>query len=253
MMTTSEKIEKVAKLIDSAKQIAILTGAGVSKESGVPTFRDALEGLWAQYDPKELATPQAFVKDPALVWDWYQFRRGLVRDAKPNPGHFALAQIEQRKPNTWLITQNVDDLHEQAGSRQVIHLHGNIAQTKCFKDCQGLPTLIDLSTLPDADASPPKCPHCGAYVRPDVVWFGEPLPSDAMVQAFNLMYQCDLVIVVGTSGLVAPASDLPYHAKRNGATMVEVNPDSTAISHLADHKLEAPSGQVLPLVMEMLG
>lgn len=250
-MTTSEKIEKVARLIATARQIAILTGAGVSQESGVPTFRDALDGLWAQYDPQQLATPQAFLQDPALVWDWYQFRRGLVRDAKPNGGHLALAQIEQRKPNTWIITQNVDDLHEQAGSQNIIHLHGNIAQSKCFKDCQGMPTVIDVNALPDADASPPECPHCGANVRPDIVWFGEPLPSDAMVSAFNLMYQSDLVIVVGTSGLVSPASDLPYHAKRNGATIIEVNPDQTALSHLADHKLEAPSGAVLPLVMEM--
>lgn len=251
-MTTPEKIEKAARLINSAEKIVVLTGAGVSQESGVPTFRDALEGLWAQYDPQELATPQAFNKNPALVWDWYQFRRELVSNAQPNPGHYALAEIERRKPNTWVITQNVDDLHEQAGSQQVIHLHGNIAQSKCVKDCQGMPTLIDVSTLPDADASPPKCPHCSAYVRPDIVWFGEPLPHEELQHAVNLVYQCDLVIVIGTSGLVAPASDLPYHAKRNGAKVLEINPDQSAISHLADYKLEAPSGQVLPFVVEML-
>lgn len=251
-MTTSAKIEKAGRLIRSAQQIAVLTGAGVSKESGVPTFRDALEGLWAQYDPQQLATPHAFNQNPALVWDWYQFRRGLVNNAHPNAGHHALAEIEQQKPNTWIITQNVDDLHEQAGNQNIIHLHGNIAQSRCSKNCQGMPTLIDVSTLPDADASPPKCPHCGALVRPDIVWFGEPLPHEELQQAINLSYQCDLMIVVGTSGLVAPASDLPYHAKRNGAKILEINPDQSAISHLADVKIEAPSGQALPLIVEML-
>jgi NAD-dependent deacetylase len=251
-MTTSEKIEKAARLIRTSAKIAILTGAGVSKESGVPTFRDAMDGLWAQYDPQQLATPQAFNENPSLVWDWYQFRRGLVNQAQPNPGHYALAEIERRKPDTWIITQNVDDLHEQAGSQNIVHLHGNIAQSKCYKNCQGMPTLIDVRSLPDADASPPKCPHCGALVRPDIVWFGEPLPHDELQKSIDLAYHCDLMLVVGTSGLVSPAAELPYHAKRNGAKILEVNPDHTALSNLADLQLEAPSGQVLPLVVEML-
>lgn len=256
-MTTQAKIDAAARLIDGAKKIAVLTGAGVSKESGVPTFRDALEGLWARYDPQELATPHAFERNPKLVWDWYEFRRGLVRKAKPNPGHVALTDIQKRKPDTWIITQNVDDLHEQAESQNVIHLHGNIASTKCSADCRGNPTLIDLNALPetltwDAEKQPPPCPYCGAYARPDVVWFGEMLPADALSDAHDLSVACDLMIVVGTSGLVTPAANLPRYAKRAGASVLEVNPDYSMISSIADLRLEAPSGQILPRVVERL-
>ncbi|TVR23569.1 MAG: NAD-dependent deacylase [Anaerolineaceae bacterium] len=256
-MTTQAKIDAAARLINGAKKIAVLTGAGVSKESGVPTFRDALEGLWARYDPQELATPQAFQRNPKLVWDWYEFRRKMVRKAKPNPGHVALTEIQKRKPDTWIITQNVDDLHEQAGSQNVIHLHGNIASTKCSADCCGKPTLIDLDALPDtlkwdAEKQPPPCPYCGAYARPDVVWFGEVLPADALSHAHDLSVACDVMIVVGTSGLVTPAANLPHYAKRAGAMVVEVNPDHSMISPIADLRLEAPSGQALPRVVERL-
>jgi len=252
-MTQKSAIKQTADLIRVSTQTAVLTGAGVSKESGVPTFRDAQTGLWAQYDPQQLATPQAFQRDPKLVWGWYEFRRELVRGAAPNPGHRALAQMEQRQPNFWVITQNVDDLHEQAGSEHVIHLHGNIARSKCFDDCEGEPTVIDISTLEwDADAGPPACPHCGAHVRPDVVWFGEMLPSHAINKAAEISQTCDLMLVVGTSGLVNPAASLPGIAKRTGATIIEVNPDDTPITTLADVKLRGPSGEMLPAVMELL-
>lgn len=246
-------IQQAADLIQQANQIAILTGAGVSKESGVPTFRDAQDGLWAKYDPQELATPTAFRRNPKLVWDWYTFRREMGAKAKPNPGHVALAEIERRFPGTVLITQNVDDLHEQAGSQDVIHLHGNIARSKCSVDCQGTPTIIDITKLTwDRNAGPPACPYCGSFVRPDVVWFGEMLPSYAINRAADLSEACDLMIVVGTSGIVTPAASLPAHAKRSGATIIEVNPDYSMITRIADIKLDGPSGEMLPLVMEAL-
>lgn len=253
---SDELIQQAANTIANARKIAVLTGAGVSKESGVPTFRDALEGLWAKYNPEELATPFAFKKHPKLVWDWYQFRRGLVGNAKPNPGHVALAEIEKRYPRTVVITQNVDDLHEQAGNRNVIHLHGNIAESKCFEDCQGAPTVVDLNTLEwDQEAGPPACPHCGAPVRPNVVWFHEMLPETAINRAYAISVACDVMIVVGTSGLVTPAATLPKIAKDSTdtpATIIEVNPDYSMITRYADIKLEAPSGEVLPKVIEAL-
>lgn len=245
-------IQQAAQALHDAKHIAILTGAGVSKESGVPTFRDAQSGLWAKYEPQELATPQAFQRNPTLVWDWYTWRRELVAKSSPNSGHMALAQLHELDAEIHLITQNVDDLHEQAGSRNVIHLHGNIARNKCFDSCQGDPTVIDLATLEDAESSPPKCPHCGAYVRPDVVWFGEMLPADALHHAMRASQECDVMLVVGTSGLVSPASQLPTIAKRGGATVIEVNPDYSMITRIADIKLEGASGKMLPQVIEAL-
>jgi NAD-dependent deacetylase len=245
-------INEAAKLIKESQTIAVLTGAGVSKESGVPTFRDAMEGLWAKYDPQQLATPQAFNANPKLVWDWYEWRREMVAQARPNAGHFALAQLETMKDLT-IITQNVDDLHEQAGSRDVIHLHGNIASHKCFRNCQGNPTLIDISSLSyDKDAGPPPCPHCGAHIRPNVVWFGEILPSYELHRAAEISQLCELMIVVGTSGLVSPAADLPRVAKEQGAIIIDVNPDYTTISRYADIRLEGASGVMLPQVLEAL-
>jgi len=250
---TQDLIQKAAELIYMAGSIVILTGAGVSKESGVPTFRDALEGLWAKYDPAQLATPQAFKATPKLVWDWYEWRRETAGKVAPNPGHFALAKLHDKKSNVHLITQNVDDLHEQAGSKNIIHLHGNIATHKCFDNCQGIPTLIDISTLDfDKDAGPPACPHCGAHVRPNVVWFGEYLPHDNLQRAISLSQNCDLMIVVGTSGMVSPASELPRLARQTGAKIIEVNPDQSMITRLAHVKLQGASGQMLPKVIEAL-
>lgn len=250
---SQETIQQAADLIKNAERIAVLTGAGVSKESGVPTFRDAMEGLWAKYDPQQLATPQAFKSDPKLVWDWYTWRRGLASKAKSNPGHIALAELEKHNPTTTIITQNVDDLHEQAGSSDVVHLHGNIAQNKCFDDCQGDPTIIDVESFTwDRENGPPACPHCGAWVRPNVVWFGEMLPTDNLERAKQLSTACDVMIVVGTSGLVTPAATMPTYAKHGGAKVIEVNPDYSMITRIADVKLEGPSGEMLPPVIEAL-
>jgi NAD-dependent deacetylase len=252
-MTNDDLIQQAAAILRSARNLAVLTGAGVSQESGVPTFRDAQEGLWARFDPQELATPMAFKRNPKLVWDWYEFRRSRLRQARPNSGHMALAQLEAHFPAVRIITQNVDDLHEQAGSTHVIHLHGNIARNKCFADCQGDPTLIDLSQIAyDRDDGPPKCPHCGAYIRPDVVWFHEMLPADAIQDATAAVRLCDVMLVVGTSGLVHPAASLPQTVRQRGAKIIEVNPVDSAITSLADIKLTGPSGVILPQLVEAL-
>ena len=253
-MTDNTLIQQAADLIRNSTQIAVLTGAGVSKESDIPTFRDAMDGLWAKYDPQQLATPQAFRANPKLVWDWYVSRREMMRGAKPNPGHFALAELERRYPNMQVITQNIDDLHEQAGSKNMIHLHGNIAQDKCFENCQGEPTLIDITTLEwEEDAGPPACPYCGAWVRPNVVWFHEMLPAGQLEAAMLASEDCDVMLVIGTSGLVSPASHLPSRAQDSGAKIIEVNPDYSMITRIADIKLEGPSGEMLPRVVEALG
>jgi NAD-dependent deacetylase len=246
-------IQSAAQLLRSSKAIVVLTGAGVSKESGVPTFRDAVDGLWAKYDPQQLATAQAFRENPKLVWDWYEYRRALVRQAKPNPGHVALAALQRFYPHLTIITQNVDDLHEQAGSQGVIHLHGNIAQSKCFYNCKGSPTLVDVSRIEwDKASGPPPCPHCGRWVRPDVVWFGEVLPPEALDRSQQACLRADVVIVVGTSGMVEPAASLPRIAKAAGAKVVEVNPDYSMITRFADVKLEGASGEILPQLFEAL-
>ncbi len=252
-MLTAEHIQQAAEHIRCAKQITVLTGAGVSKESGIPTFRDALDGLWAQYDPTQLATPQAFQLNPKLVWDFYEFRRELMRPAQPNPGHYALAELQRRYPSLRIITQNVDDLHERAGSTDVIRLHGNIARNKCFDNCQGHPTPVDVSQIEwDKSSGPPPCPHCGRWVRPDVVWFGEMLPPEAISRARELLQRTDVMLVIGTSGLVSPSAEMPGVAKSHGAFIIEVNPDTSMISRIADLKLDGPSGEVLPRVLEAL-
>jgi NAD-dependent deacetylase len=252
-MQDEKLIQQAADLIRHSQHLVVLTGAGVSKESGVPTFRDALDGLWARYDPQQLATPFAFKQDPKLVWDWYTYRRELVGQARPNPGHAAIAALEKRLPTLTLITQNVDDLHEQAGSNNVIHLHGKLNANKCVNHCQGDPTLVDIMTLTwDRESGPPPCPHCGAPVRPDVVWFHEMLPPVQLYTASEACQNADVMLVVGTSGLVTPAADLPRVAKRCGAQIIEVNPDYSMITRFADIKLEGPSGAILPRVIAAL-
>lgn len=246
-----DPVQQAASILKQAHLITVLTGAGVSKESGVPTFRDALDGLWAQYDPQELATPGAFQRNPKLVWEWYQFRREMVQQASPNPGHIALAQLEMRFPAMRVITQNVDDLHERAGSSHVLHLHGNIARSRCMDNCQGEPTLVDASQI-TTESIPPTCPHCGAFLRPDVVWFGEMLPTDAIQDARAATLMCDVMLVVGTSGLVTPAATLPDLARQHGAKIIEINPQDTPITPIADVKLTGPSGEVLPALLEAL-
>ena len=228
----------ISALRESSSTI-VLTGSGISAESGVPTFREAQTGLWARFDPQELATPEAFARDPALVWEWYEWRRKLVMEARPNPGHFAIAEMQRLIPNVTLVTQNVDGLHQEAGSREVIELHGNIRRTKCSVE----DTRVEKF---EGGGSPPLCPSCGASLRPDVVWFGEMLPQGALEAASMAVRGADLVLSVGTSSLVYPAAGLPLEALQNGATVVEINPSETPLTPHADHALRGLAGDVLP-------
>lgn len=231
----------------NAEHVVALTGSGISAESGVPTFREAQTGLWERYDPQELATPEAFARDPRLVWEWYEWRRELVAAAVPNPGHRALVEIERKVPGFTLVTQNVDGLHQRAGSENVIELHGNITRSKCSVERVFVEDY-------DPDAKPPSCPNCGALLRPDVVWFGEMLPAVALEAASEAASGCDLFLSIGTSSLVYPAAALPYEALENGATLVEVNPHETPLTRRADFALGGRAGTVLPkIVREAFG
>jgi NAD-dependent deacetylase len=230
----------------------VLTGAGISKESGVPTFRDAMDGLWNQYDPAQLATPAAFRRNPDLVWSWYMYRLRLVERAKPNPGHYAIATLETLIPTVVVLTQNVDGLHSLAGSTEVVELHGSIRRYKCSADCRGPSTIIDLETLSYDEEHAPFCPHCEACVRPDVVWYGEILPRQALDRATWAAETCDVMLVVGTSGAVYPAASLPLLARDRGATVIDVNPAPDNIVPIADVYLRGPSGEILPRVVEAM-
>jgi NAD-dependent deacetylase len=225
--------------LSGAGRVVALTGSGVSAESGVPTFREAQTGLWERFDPQELATPEAFIRDPRLVWDWYEWRRRLVERAEPNAGHLALAGFGWRLPAFTLVTQNVDGLHQRAGSGEVLELHGNILRSKC--SWEG--TMVDDYAPVEA---PPPCPSCGAPLRPDVVWFGEGLPTGAFEAASEAARACDVFLSIGTSSLVYPAAALPFEALEKGAVLVEVNPDETPLSAYADHVLRGPAGEMLP-------
>jgi NAD-dependent deacetylase len=228
-----------------ARSIAVLTGSGISAESGIPTFRGAAGGLWARYDPQELATPEAFARNPHLVWEWYGWRRSLVREAGPNPAHLALAEMERMFPAFTLITQNVDGLHERAGSRNILELHGNILRSRC--SAEG-----GVAEPRDAEETPPRCPGCGALLRPDVVWFGEALPADAVRRAFDAARTCEVFLSVGTSTLVYPAAALPEEAAASGALVTEVNPEETRFTPRADFVLRGRAGEVLPELVEEL-
>ena len=238
-------VHDAAKILRSATAVACLTGAGVSAESGVPTFRDAQTGLWARYDPERLASPQGFAADPGLVWRWYMARLEGVERAAPNAGHLALAEMGRRWPGFALITQNVDDLHERAGSTGVIHLHGSIAHFHCHICAVPHQLQADERTVDQ----PPRCLFCGGPVRPSVVWFGENLPRRELDAAVEAVSACDLLLVVGTSGLVYPAAQLPSYAKRAGARVIEINPEPGPLSALADICLCGPSGEILPRLL----
>ena len=237
-----EFMQRLAK----ATRVTALTGAGVSAESGVPTFRDAQTGLWAKYSPEDLATPRAFRRNPRLVWEWYEWRRRLVAAAKPNPAHLALAEMGKCFPQFHLITQNVDGLHQRAGSPNVIELHGNITRTKCFDEG----TLI--SNWPDTEDVPPKCPNCGGLLRPDVVWFEEPLPETEMNLATQASTTCDVLLSIGTSTIVYPAASLPFEALRSGATVVEINPHPTPLTSQAHFVLQGAAGVIVPELLRLL-
>jgi len=234
---------KTASLIEflaGARRVVALTGAGISAESGVPTFRGK-DGLWRQYRAESLATPEAFSRDPALVWEWYDWRRGLIAPVGPNPGHEVLAAWEERFENFAVITQNVDGLHRKAGTRNLLELHGNIWRARCTRE--GTVRELPATPLPRV---PPLCPDCGALLRPDIIWFGEPLDPDVLDRAFALSAGCQALFVIGTSSVVQPAASLPAAAARAGARVIEVNLEPTPLTPYADHFIAGPAGRVLP-------
>jgi NAD-dependent deacetylase len=235
---------ELISLLRAARRLVALTGAGVSQESGLRTFRDAQTGLWAQYKPTDLASPEAFQRDPKLVWDWYAWRREAVKGVRPNPGHYALVELEQRVPEFTLITQNVDGLHFFAGSRNVLELHGNIQHVRCA-ECY---TFAE--TWEDDTESVPRCEQCGGLLRPDVVWFGEALPRQQLEAAVEAARSCDVFFSIGTSGVVQPAASLAFAAHNRGAVVVEINAEPTPLTPKADFVFEGKSGEILPRLVE---
>jgi NAD-dependent deacetylase len=250
----SESLDRAAELLQTADRVCVLTGAGVSAESGVPTFR-ASDGLWEGHRIEDVATPFGWEKDPRLVWAFYNARRANVKTVRPNPGHLALAQMEQHWGGRFtLVTQNVDGLHRAAGSKNVLEIHGSLYRTRCT----GCGEIADRGLEPLGEL--PGC-HCGSVLRPDIVWFHESLPDDVWMPAMQAAHDCDVFLVVGTSAVVHPAASLIPIAKRRstwddiraGARVIEVNLTRTEASHLADVGLYGPSGQVLPKLLERLG
>lgn len=246
-------IEQAARALSSAQTILVLTGAGVSAESGVPTFREAQTGLWARYQPEKLASPEGWAADPGLVWRWYMARFGGLETVRPNPGHYALAALEAAISEDGrefvLFTQNVDHFHEVAGSRRVRHLHGNLASYRC----SGCDRSYPLRPEDRGAEQPPSCPSCGCLIRPDVVWFGEMLPPGVVEEAWTASRRCDVMLVVGTSGQVYPAAQFPHVARDAGATVIDVNPDPTPISRIAQIYLQGASGVMVPRVVAAMG
>lgn len=240
-MTVPSKIVDLAR---PARRVAVLTGAGMSAESGVPTFRDAATGLWENFDPASLATPEAWDDDPATVWAWYQWRVGLVRDVAPNDGHRALAQWGHGT-DLHIVTQNVDDLHERAGSTTVSHLHGSLFAPRCSA-CDRSVDLPEPPNEPVPRLDPPTCPACGGAGRPGVVWFGEMLPQEPWISATEAIRVADLLLVVGTSGVVYPAAGLPTLAREHDVPVVEINPDETDLSDRVDEVWRTTAAVGLP-------
>lgn len=241
-------------VLRNARQLMFFTGAGVSAESGIPTFRDAMTGLWSRFEATELATPEAFRRDPALVWGWYEWRRMKVLQAAPNPAHGAIAALARTR-GVSVVTQNVDDLHERAGSAVCAHLHGSLHQPRCF-DCgrrashpDGLPRVAEVGERLD----PPRCRHCDGPLRPGVVWFGESLPEHDWQQAMAALQAADVVVSVGTSSLVWPAAEIPVWAARHGACVVQVNPQPTSLDTHARFNLRGAAGDLLPALCAAIG
>lgn len=234
--------ESLARQIKDAQKIVFVTGAGISRESGIPTFRGK-DGHWRKYDPMQLATIDAFYENPKLVWEWYEDRRKNILAAQPNKGHLAIAELAKYK-DVVVLTQNIDGLHQRAGSKSVYELHGNIIRVKCtvcdYKD--------DIAS--NFDELPPKC-NCGNMLRPDVVWFGEPLPQDVWINAIMHAQSCDVMIIVGTSLVVSPANTLPLYAKQNNAKLIEVNPDETIMSAQMDLSIRSTGVGSLPHLVSL--
>ena len=242
-------MDKAARLLAAAQRVVVFTGAGISAESGIPTFRDALTGLWSRFDAQRLATPEAFRDDPELVWGWYEWRRAAVRRVEPNAGHRAIAAIER----SVVVTQNVDDLHERAGSRAPIHLHGSLFAPRCSAcglAAGGLPEHPAESLGEGRRLPPPSCGRCGAPVRPGVVWFGEALPTRAFEEAVEAAANADVLLTVGTSGTVYPAAEIPQATARLGGRVIQVNPKPTPLDEVAHVNLIGPAAEILPALVD---
>ena len=250
-MNALSDLVSVRAWVDEARAIAVLTGAGMSAESGVPTFRDAQTGLWATFKPEELATEAAFRANPARVWDWYASRREMMKDVRPNAGHEALARFQQRHPGRLtLITQNVDGLHQAAGSVGTLSLHGNIFDDVWLDPCMGAPGCGGVCAVSRAQPGrPPACGDCGNLLRPGVVWFGEMLPAVALAAAEDAAQTCDLMLVVGTSGAVWPAAGLAHTARHNGARVVVINPQPSELDDAAHALVRATAASALPALL----
>ena len=238
--------EKLIQILASAKRVVVLTGAGISAESGIKTFRDP-DGLWAKFNPAELASMDGFMSNPELVWDWYQHRRDIINNSLPNPGHYAIAELQDLFDNFTLVTQNVDRLHQRAGSKDVLELHGNIIDNYCIKCRHPYEDLIDSNVK-----EMPKCRQCGGLIRPAVVWFGEMLPEEVLINAERASKKSDVFFTIGTSAEVYPAANHPLIAKTSGALVIEINPNITSISHYLDYSFRMQSGIALPLIVEAI-
>ncbi len=245
-MDLKQEIAAFVLFLDRAQRISVLTGSGISAEAGIPTFRGK-EGIWKQYRAQELATPEAFRRNPSLVWEWYDWRRGLIAAKVPTPAHRVLAEWETFFPAFTIITQNIDGLHQKAGSREVLELHGNIWKMRCTKE----KTIIENYESPLSEI-PPLCPACGALLRPHVVWFGESLDMETLQNASVDSANCEVMFVIGTSAVVQPAASLPLAAAGAGAKIIEVNPDSTSLTPYADISFRGKAGEILPLIHEEL-
>lgn len=227
----------------------MFSGAGMSAESGIPTFRDAQTGLWQRYSPEQLASPEGWERDSGLVWAWYQWRTGLVRRVEPNAGHRAVAEWAGHT-DVQIVTQNVDDLHERAGSEVAAHLHGSLFSPRCSECGAPHPSDGGLDVEPTGPLTPPECTRCGGSVRPGAVWFGEALPMDAWERAEEAVDECDLMVVVGTSGVVYPAAGLPLRAVESGVTVVEINPQATDLSPHVTYSWRTTAAAGLPALVQ---
>ena len=248
-------LEEAARIVSESKFLICFTGAGISAESGIPTFRDS-GGLWEKYRIEDVATPEAFHKNPRFVWEFYLERRKKIKEASPNPAHYALASLEkafkEKDREFYVITQNIDNLHRIAGNENIIELHGNIWYTKCSNpNCSNsTPFYDDRVNMDEYEEFPPRCEICGSLLRPHVVWFGEPLPEDAINRAFNVSSMADAVIVIGTSGSVFPAAYVPYIVKEKGGSVIEVNVRRSSITHIADVFIMGKAGDIVPRIVE---
>lgn len=246
--------EQAVDLLQKAKKVVFFTGAGISADSGIPTYREKLSGIWAGYDPRDLETAKAFREDPALVWGWYLWRRLRFAQAEPNAAHLAVARMAGSQRQVSVITQNIDNLHERAGSLNVVHLHGSLAMPKCFACHRPGVVSPDQSAVPDIGAliEPPRCQRCNGKMRPAVVWYGEDLPPQAWKAALLLVKDCDLMISVGTSGIVMPAAGLPDLALASGASVIHVNKADVAMGDEREFMLMGAAADVLPMLLERI-